>query len=428
MFCRAKTLILIFMQLCVSTALAIEVTDISNQLPITSYPQSLFQLLTGLSVWKPTQTATEPCKLTFSSQKLNPAKCELPVKLSIIDSGKSKLWIDFDMSDKKQFQKIQIQLQRNLKIRGFLGLQQGNKPLVIIRLGIHGNIDEFFAERYLAKIVFENLGYHILVLENLTSHGHLSTNTDYSFGGIEEGLHTFFILQMIRKNKFLWSSQIKDIHLIGVSLGGHGAFVTQYLDEQSQIKSVKKPLLSSVQLFCPVVNLEKNFSRLSNAGLFQIGVDIWNRIRIPKLAEKINYNVWPMVFDFKPQFLPTILKSMNKEKTKPVLAIKTFQTEFPDLTFPEKFMNHIDNSKTFFELNDFWSFYENKKTPITIYTTPDDPAVANDINTEMIRSKKQPGSFQNIQFMDLNGLHCALASEYQWPFLVEMIKRGMITH
>ena len=173
---------------------------------------------------------------------------------------------------------------------------------------------------------------------------------------------------------------------------------------------------------------EKNFSRLSNAGILQVGADVWNRLRIPKLAEKINYNVWPMIFDFKPQFLPSILKSMNNEKSKPMLAIKTFQTEFPDLQFPENFMNHINSSKTFFELNDFWSFYENKKTPITIYTTPDDPVVANDINTEMIRSKKQPGSFQNVQFIDLNGLHCALASEYQWPFLVEMLKRGMITH
>ena len=424
MFCRAKTLILIFMQLCVSTGIAIQVTDISNQAPITSYPQPLFQILTGLSGWKPTQTATEKCKLTFSSQKLNPTECELPEKLSIFDSSKSKLWIDFSMSDKKQFQKIQIQLQPNLKIRGLLGLQQGTKPLVIIRLGIHGNIDEVFAERFLAKIAFENLGYNILVLENLTSHGHLSTNTDYSFGGIEEGLQTYFILQMIREKKFSWSPHISDIHLIGVSLGAHGAFVTQYLDEQSQ----KKPILSSVQLFCPVVNLEKNFSRLSNAGLFQIGVDVWNRIRIPKLAEKINYNVWPMVFDFKPQFLPSILKIMNKEKSKPILELKTFQTEFPDLKFPEKFINHVNKSKTFFELNDFWSFYENKNTPITIYSTPDDPAVANDINTEMIRSKKQPGNFQNIQFVDLKGLHCGLASEYQWPFLVEMLKRGMITH
>ncbi len=424
MFCRAKTLILIFMQLCVSTGIAVQVTDISNQAPITSYPQPLFQILTGLSGWKPTQTATDACKLTFSSRKLNPAKCELPEKLSIFDSSKSKLWIDFAMSDKKQFQKIQIQLQPNLKIRGLLGLQQGIKPLVIIRLGIHGNIDEVFAERFLAKIAFENLGYNILVLENLTSHGHLSTNTDYSFGGIEEGLQTYFILQMIREKKFSWSSHISEIHLIGVSLGAHGAFVTQYLDEQSQ----KKPILSSVQLFCPVVNLEKNFSRLSNTGLFQVGVDVWNRIRIPKLAEKINYNVWPMVFDFKPQFLPSILKKMNKEKSKPILEFKTFQIEFPDLKLPEKFISHVNNSKTFFELNDFWSFYENKNTPITIYTTPDDPAVANDINTEMIRSKKQPGNFQNIQFIDLKGLHCGLASEYQWPFLVEMLKRGMITH
>lgn len=428
MFCRAKTLILIFMQLCVSIALALEVTDISDQAPITSYPQPLFQILTGLSGWKPTQTATEACKLTFSSQKLNPVTCELPEKLSIIDSGKSKLWIEFDTNDKKQFQKIQIQLQSDLKIRGLLGLQKGIKPLVIIRLGIHGNIDEHFAERFLAKIAFENLGYHILVLENLTSHGYLSTNTNYSFGGIEEGLHTFFILQMIRTKKFSWSSQIGDIHLVGVSLGGHGAFVTQYLDEQSRTQKQKKPLLSSVQLFCPVVNLEKNFSRLSNAGLFQIGVDVWNRIRVPKLAEKINYNVWPMVFDFKPQFLPTVLENMNKEKSKPILELQTFKNNFPDLLFPEKFVNHVYNSKTFFELNDFWSFYDNNKTPITVYSTPDDPAVANDINTEMIRSRKQPGSFQNIQFIDLKGLHCGLASEYQWPFLVEMLKRGMITH
>ena len=48
----------------------------------------------------------------------------------------------------------------------------------------------------------------------------------------------------------------------------------------------------------------------------------------------------------------------------------------------------------------------------------------NKLNSELIREHKQPGVFNKVTFTDLKGLHCALAAEYQWPFLVELVRRG----
>ena len=121
--------------------------------------------------------------------------------------------------------------------------------------------------------------------------------------------------------------------------------------------------------------------------------------------------------------MPEALGDLNLKRGQPVFKLENFN-EFKDLKLPQEFVDHIAKSKTLFDLNQFWNFYKNEQTPIHIYLTPDDPLVMNKLNSELIRSGKQPGEFKKVQFTDLKGMHCALAAEYQWPFLVELVRRG----
>ena len=145
--------------------------------------------------------------------------------MSYFQQFKSKLFFNYDITDHKKFQLFADELSPNVKIRGLLALQPEQKrPLVIFRMGIHGNRDEVLAERFFLKILFEDLGVHVLMLENLTSHAYLIQNQKISIGGVEEGLHTFFIINKIKIGKYPWSSQVTDLHLVGLSLGSQGVY------------------------------------------------------------------------------------------------------------------------------------------------------------------------------------------------------------
>ena len=455
MNCRAKTLILTLMRLTVWVMLLAGVSaagpvPVANSAPATNaqsatysvindsarmsiYPEWLYSRMVQTNGWKPSLDVSSECKLSFSSPELMPTKCEAHYELSYWDTFLSKMYVDFDLHDQTKFQRIQFEPQPGLKIRGLLGLQTENgvaakKPLVIVRMGIYGNIDEILAERFLARIAYQDLGYHLLVVESLTSHGYLMLNDEYSLGGVEEGLHTFYILNLLTHNKLAWAKDVSDIYLLGISLSGPGVFITNYLDENSLIKNKKKkPNLKAIELFCPLVNMDETYNELSKPGLFTAIADIWNRKRLLALRlrdQKLeDLQWWKTIFDLTPRFMPLALSDLNLKRGKPVFNLENFK-EFPDLKLPQEFMDHIAKSKTLFELNQFWSFYKNEQTPIHIYLTPEDPLVMNNLNSDLIRSHKQPGIFNKVTFTDLKGMHCTLASEYQWPFLVELVRRG----
>jgi hypothetical protein len=396
----------------------------ANEESLSSYPPVIYNIMAGISKWAPSPGVTANCKLTFSSKQLIPENCLADYKLGLLDRFKSNLLFDYDISDHSKFQKIIIEPKSGLKIRGLLALHKGQKkPLVIFRMGIHGNIDEFLAERFLFKLIHQDLGYHVLVLESLTSHGFLKLNDLITVGGFEEGLHTFYVIQKILSHQFNWADDVTEIHLAGVSMSGSGLFLAAYLDEQNQHK------IKSVQAFCPLINLQKTFEYHSRPGWFSVFFDLWNSRRLKLLYKKNpeldKISLWPELFDQKPRFTPAAFAWLNQKSAQPLLDLKTFKTQFPEIKFPADFVKHIENSKTLYELNNFWPVFKNQKTPIQVYYTPNDPAVVNFLNTDLILSGKQPGDFTKTKFTELQGVHCALASEYQWPFLVEMVRRGL---
>jgi hypothetical protein len=409
--------------------------SVINDTPkLSAYPDWLYTRMTSTKGWQPSSAVSEECKLSFSSPELLPTKCEAHYNLSYWETFLSKLYVDFDVTDSTKFKRIQFEPQPGLKIRALLGLQTENgqvvkKPLIIIRMGIFGNIDEILSERFLARIAYQDLNYHFLLIESLTSHGNLTLNENYSIGGMEEGLHTFYILNMITHQQIEWAKNISDIYLVGLSLSGPGVFMTNYLDEQSLIKGKKKkPDLKAIELFCPLVNFEETYKEHNKPGFFSAAADLWNRKRLQALRVKDktleDIPWWKTMFDLTPRFMPQALGDLNLKRGQPIFKLDNFK-QFPNLTLPKEFVEHVKKSKTLYELNSFWSFYKNEETPIHIYLTPNDPLVMSELNGELIRTHKQPGVFNKVKFTDLKGTHCALAAEYQWPFLVELIRRGL---
>jgi hypothetical protein len=395
---------------------------------LSSYPQIILDIMNMTPRWKAPEETTPECLNSLKELQLKPDLCRNRGKLDPINSFRSKLFFDFDAEGKYGFKNIDFQQTPTLKVRGLMGLHektidQPKRPLVIFRMGIHGNRDEFMAERFMIKILFQDLGYHVLMLESLTSHGFVMANEKISFGGLEEGLQTFYVLNQIYNKEFNWVDQISEIHMMALSMGGEGAFLTTYLDEQT-IHQIK-----SVQVFCPLINLEKTYAHHSQPGLVNAFGDFWNSLRLKaftaRTPELQHLGLWKMIFDWTPRFSGRVIEIINEQIRGPLLSVSDIEKKFPYLKIPKDFKERLANSNNFYERNNFWPVFKNEKTPIEVVVTPNDLMAINQLNSDLIRNHQQPGTFNKVSFVDLDGFHCALAEEYQWPFLVELVRRGM---
>ncbi len=414
--------------------------DSSGQgLVYSTYPLWLQTIYSWLLSWEPRVKITEEnqarCRLSFSSENLADKvsdvsqfikqKPECVYLQSSKNSSKlfrimNSLSIDFDMSDTKHFRKITFNIpdqngNQKVHIRGLLAIHDDKKPrpLVIFRMGVHGNIDEFLAERFLAKLIYEDFNFNFLALENLTSHGYLAQDNPITFGGVDEGLHTFYILNQLQESAL--KNIISETHLLGVSLGAHGIFFTEALDE------INRHLIKSVTAFCPVINLVETLSNQQEAKMNFGLIDLWNGRRLQAVTRRLPeleiQDRWKTLIDFKPRFVPAVLKYLETHQIRPSVQMPI------GTRWPPGLENHLLNAKSFSELNNFWQFYLNNKTPILIVTTPQDVLVSEKLNTDLILQKKQPGQFNKTQILQLDrGIHCGLGSDYQWSFIIDLLK------
>jgi hypothetical protein len=338
------------------------------------------------------------------------------------------LFVEFDVSNTNNFRKVWFKLSPDLQVRGLFGIHdfRTKRPFIILRMGIHGNVDELIAEKYLFKILYEDLGANVLILESLTSHAFLSKNKNISFGGIDEGLQTFLVLNEIGKNEFA-KKLISTTHLLGLSMGSHGTFVTAMLD-QANGKKIK-----SIVNFCPLINLQQTFEahNLPEPNFKNALADIWNVWRLQSVfdlypEDTALKNWWKTLFDFKPRFTNEILNILAQDRKKPLISTAEIEASVSKMKWPKGLKNHLDNSQSFYELNNFWVLYKNIKTSMTIYTTPNDPLVINKLNSELIFRGQQPGDFTEMKYLRLEkGLHCGLAPVYQWQYIVNLVKQGL---
>ncbi len=337
------------------------------------------------------------------------------------------LFVEFDVSDTNHFRKVWFTPTPEVRFRGLFGIHDFKKkrPLIILRLGIHGNVDELIAERFLAKIIYDDLDANFLVIESLTSHAFLSKNKNISLGGVDEGLQTFLALNEISNSRF--NSLVSDYHLIALSMGAHGTFITAMLDQQNSQK------IKSILNFCPLINLKETFEFHNRAESNLAGalVDLWNVRRLKAVFdiykdESALRKWWITILDLKPRFTPVLLGLLERDRRQPLISTEQVNKLVKNMKWPVGLENHFNTSLGFFELNNFWKYYQGVKTPMTIYTTPNDPLVVNELNAELIFNGKQEGDFSNLKFTRLErGIHCGLAPVYNWNYIVKLVKDGL---
>ena len=216
---------------------------------------------------------------------------------------------------------VEFELRSGLRVKGLLALKAETwhpakqLPLVVIRSGIFSNSSEFLPERFLFIQYFQQMPFHVLLLESPSGSEFVQRNQQLVFGGHEEAQQSEEIAELLKKRL-----SFHTLHLVGVSLGGQGVLASA-LQQSSQFQSVTA--------FCPLVDLEATRDRHLREGWGMKAADFWIRERMGQV-EALRFSDWSAptrsffeVLDRKKDFWQKNRLALEKKFQKPLLVLAT---------------------------------------------------------------------------------------------------------
>ncbi|UXR64767.1 hypothetical protein EZJ49_00665 [Bdellovibrio bacteriovorus] len=310
--------------------------------------------------------------------------------------------------------RVVVNLPGNVKLKGLLGLKGDMKrrPLVIVRLGIFSNVEDFKPERAWLMMFFEQSPFNVLMLENMSSPDFVANNSRFSFGGYDEGIQNIQVARLLTDPVEPLSQLVDSIHLFGISLGGHGVLYSSLLNKYNSPK--RGPLINSFMALCPVVNLRATMESLTHSGVKSAFVDLWSRQRLQGLDRKI-----PALESFESfSYLSKAISEIARTYHGGLSYVNSV-----------KLPPGVEDNTHFWELNDFWRHYKQVKEPVLIYATEQDPAVPYDLNAQQLQNKELKVDSKNIRVVELpQGVHCTLPVPYDWSAITSLFQSYVLSH
>ncbi len=297
---------------------------------------------------------------------------------------------------------VVFHLPNGLNLKGLLALKGDSKPrpLVILRLGIFSNTREFFPERYIFLQMFEQSPFNMLILESMSGAEFLQNNTHYSLAGYDEGMQNYQVAKELTNSSEPLSQLIESVHLLGVSLGGHGVFYASILNE------LNRKVFSSFSAFCPLVQFQKTFEYHQSQGLSMWIMNYWARNRMVSMSE-----IFPKLD--QDQFIPSMLSNIDLSYQEALSWDSSAALKRPPSSL----------QKGFFAKNNFWSDFQNIQTPFLIFATKKDPIVPFALNSKQLIEGPLQIKGSNPAVITLEeGTHCTLPTAYNWRGWTEVMQ------
>jgi hypothetical protein len=402
------------------------------------YPLPLRVLLQDVLSWSPTgegRSVSAKCSPELWGSRLQDPRARASVQLqgalvqkylkdcaeeleTGTDSTMASLTKMMTMSYQPQehpfLHRVVFSLPGNIKLKGLLGLKGDLKkrPLVVLRLGIFANVEEFMPERAWLMMLFEQSPFNVLMVENMSGADFIADNTRFSFGGYDEGIQNILLAQILKDPNEPLSRLVDSLHLFGVSLGGHGVLYASMLNELNSPRG--QPLYNSFFGMCPVVNLQKNMDAVTSNKPFAYVVDLWSQKRLTGITKSL-----PSLEDHEAfSFL---------KKTVSELA----RTYHGGLSYVSsiKLPPGLEDGADFWRLNDFWKYYKNVQSPVMIFATHTDLLVPFALNSQLLQNKSMNVESSNISVVDFNyGIHCTVPIPYDWKAVSTILQAYFLSH
>jgi hypothetical protein len=320
---------------------------------------------------------------------------------------------NYDLEADPRFKHVQLKFADGQILRGALGLKSKSepKPLVILRIGVFGNVEEIMAEGFLITQLFAQADANILVLSSSSGSGYIQDNSHFNPGGLTEGLQNFAIAQMLALKTFshqnslgkLLSQLTTRVHMVGVSLGGHGVLHAAALESLGS-----KKYFDGFTLLCPVFDLQNTFKySYSQKGFTGFAKNYWISKRLSLLLE--NQSIIPDS-DPRPQLeIAMDWATKNNQTSKGLVKHLNAPSSWP---------------KSFNENNLAWQLASPFKSPMVILATQTDDLVPLDLNLNkyfsILREKAKNVGFYTFE----QGSHCSLPVDYKAE-VIGAIMRGL---
>lgn len=274
--------------------------------------------------------------------------------------------MSYNIDEHPFLNRVVLHLPDGKKLKGMLAIKDGKKrPLVILRMGITGNVEEAFAERFFYYQLFERSLFNFLMVENMTSSDFIHNNKTLEFAGIAESYQNFWIARTLRDPKQPISKLIESLHLVGLSLGGQGVLTAAWLAPFQKNPEIFQSFLA----LCPLVNLRPTFNFLFKEGIAGLPLELWAHSRFTEVK------------DFRPELfqeffgLPhRVLKTVSENYKKP--DAKIFGVVEPEF---------IAKENDFFNLHQLSTWDPAIRRPVWVWVTEKDAIVPYEINTYTLK-------------------------------------------
>lgn len=311
-------------------------------------------------------------------------------------------------------QPLILQLPDDIKLRAHLFLQSfhESKPMVVLRAGIFSNSRDYFPERHLVEFFYQQLGYHVLLLESLTSSDFIANNSRWSIVGFDEGLQNYYIGNQLRDPKEPLSKLIKELHFSALSMGGAGGFYAAYLQSIPQSKA-RKPPYNKFLLFCPLIDFNGTLAYHRSSKVTNWFLEHIASRRLSFLKEKYR-------LEDKGSFLVALEQYFRQNYRGPLMS-RDF-AEVPISNRQKKLLESADE-KLFFELNQLDTELLQIKSPMLVVTTEDDVVVPRFLNSDRWIPQMQQAGVPILQLRLSYGYHCSLPVPYNHQALNQIFAK-----
>lgn len=402
------------------------------------YPEPLNFIMTNIISWIPTgapKLMSTACSPEVWAARLQDPRVQKSVQLqgalvqkyfqdcrTELETGddgwfmnvRRMMTMKYDPQGHPFLRRVVVNLPGNVKLKGLLGLKGDMKrrPLVIVRLGIFSNVEDFKPERAWLMMLFEQSPFNVLMLENMSSPDFVANNSRFSFGGYDEGIQNIQVARLLTDPVEPLSQLVDSIHLFGISLGGHGVLYSSLLNKYNSPK--RGPLINSFTALCPVVNLRATMESLTHSGVKSAFVDLWSRQRLQGLDRKI-----PALESFESfSYLSKAISEIARTYHGGLSYVNSVRLP-----------PGVEDNTHFWELNDFWRHYKHVEEPVLVYATEQDPAVPYDLNSQQLQNKELKVDSKNIRVVELpQGVHCTLPVPYDWSAITSLFQSYILSH
>ncbi len=312
-------------------------------------------------------------------------------------------------------------LPNHILLKGLLAMKPDGKkrPLIIFRTGIFSNSQEFYPERFLFLQMFEQSPFNILVLESLSGSEYLKHNDSFSLGGFDEGLQEFYIAKKLRSPDQPLSKSIDSVHMMGMSLGGHGVLFAALLNQLNP-GADGKPVVQSALTFCPLLNLQETLDFHQSQGFSMDLMNYWASRRLKEVKSKL-----PGLKD--DNFISDFFQAIQKNYRGPLIADKVF---VEGIRLPVEVEKILQTEKRpadlYWQLNNFWPWYLKVQTPVVMYSTRKDPIVPWFINSGRLEDGRMKFENSNVQMLSFaQGFHCSFPVAYDWGAMTHLFQSSI---